>query len=91
MRTIILMALIIIQLIILVIVMDTEENKIAELEQTVLAQERLMISSDNMVEELLVRNDELSGANEALMRYATPVSCIRAIKHTPLPKLKDNK
>jgi len=75
-------------------IVDTEENKIAELEQTILAQERLMISLDSMIEGLLVRNDELSGANEALIRYSTPASCIRAIKHTkliPLPKIKDSK
>jgi len=72
-------------------IIDTEENKIAELEQTILAQERLMIASDSMIKDLLVRNDELSGANEALMQYATPASCIRAIKHTPLPKMKDNR
>lgn len=91
MRALILMALIVIQLIILIIVINTEENKIAELEQTTLAQERLLIASDSMVNTLLVRNDELSEANEALMKYATPASCIRAIKHTLLPKIKYNK
>ena len=46
---------------------DTEEQKINELEQTVEAMDKAQVASDSMIENLLVTNDELSGANETLI------------------------
>lgn len=61
------------------------------LEQREVEMQFIMISHNRINHEnamLRERIDELQSANEALIKYSTPASCIKAIKHTKLPALK---
>jgi hypothetical protein len=50
-----------------------------------------LIRTDKELRDMRVDNDNLRTANEALLTYAEPKSCLKAIQKTPLPKMKDSK
>lgn len=47
-----------------------------------------LIKLDKQKRDLQFDNEYLREANEALLKYSEPKSCIKAIKKTPLPKMK---
>lgn len=47
-----------------------------------------LIKFDKQKRDLQFDNEYLREANEALLKYSEPKSCIKAIKKTPLPKMK---
>jgi hypothetical protein len=51
----------------IVVIVDTEEDKINKLEQTVSEMSMEERVSQDMIDDQMVRIDELSGANEALV------------------------
>lgn len=68
---------------------NNEKTEIIEVQNKTIAKSTAkLIKLDKQKRDLQFDNEYLREANEALLKYSEPKSCIKVIKRTPLLKMK---